>query len=94
MDGKVDMLTQPATVKVTADDLPQTARTSIPAICIGAGPSCPTKCANKANLDDTVMFTPPGGLPTPVKADVCYCSSSLTYEMQMCRAEVTDLVTR
>jgi MYXO-CTERM domain-containing protein len=91
MDGKVDMLTQPATVKITADDLP--AKPSLhKGYLYWGGTQLPTKCANKANLDDTVTFTPPGGVPTPVKADVCYCSSSLTYEMQLCRGEVTDIV--
>lgn len=91
VDGKVDMLTQPATVTITAEDLPPK-----PSLHQGylywGGTQLPTKCANEANLDDTVTFTPPGGMPTSVKADVCYCSPSLTYEMQLCRGEVTDLV--
>ena len=91
MDGKVDILTQPATVKVTADDLPDGAKLDNGYLYWG-GTQLPTKCANKANLDDTVTFTPPGGVPTMVTADVCYCSSSATYEMQLCRAEVNDLV--
>jgi len=91
MDGKVDMLTQPASVKVTADDLAPGAKLNKGYLYWG-GTQLPTKCGNKANLDDIVTFTPPGGLATPVTADVCYCSSSLTYEMQLCRAEVTDLI--
>jgi len=93
MDGKVDMLTQPGTVKVTADDLPEGADLDT-AYLYWAGTQLPTKCANKANIDDTVTFTPPGGMATPVTADVCYCSSSATYEMQLCRAEVTELVNK
>lgn len=91
MDGKVDVLTQPATVKVTAEDLPPDPKLHRGYLYWG-GTQLPTKCADKANLDDTVTFTPPGGIATAVKADVCYCSSSLTYEMQLCRAEVTDVV--
>lgn len=91
MDGKVDMLTQPASVKVEAEDLPPDPKLHRGYLYWG-GTQLPTKCANKANLDDTVTFTPPGALPIPVVADVCYCSSSLTYEMQLCRAEVTDIV--
>jgi uncharacterized repeat protein (TIGR01451 family)/MYXO-CTERM domain-containing protein len=91
MDGKVDMLTQPATVKVATDDLPDGAKLH-KAYLYWGGTQLPTKCANKANLDNNVTLTPPGGLATPVMADVCYCSSSLTYEMQLCRAEIGDLV--
>ncbi|MBA3546435.1 MAG: hypothetical protein H0T76_08140 [Nannocystis sp.] len=93
MDGKVDMLTQPATVKVTAEDLPDGADLEAGYLYWG-GTQLPTKCADKANIDDTVTFTPPGGMATMVKADVCYCSSSVTYEMQLCRADITDLVNK
>lgn len=92
VDGRVDVLTQPAKVKVTKEDLPPKAKLT-DAFLYWAGTQLPTKCKEKANLDDEVVFTAPGGLPTPVKADKCYCSSSMAYEMQLCRAEVSDLVT-
>lgn len=49
-----------------------------------------------ANIDDAVDFTPPGAAtPTAVTADACYCSDAgaFGYDVQLCRADVTSLVT-
>jgi uncharacterized repeat protein (TIGR01451 family)/MYXO-CTERM domain-containing protein len=45
-------------------------------------------------IDDVVTFTPPGGPPGVAIAEVCYCSDAAaqSYDIQLCRADVTDVV--
>lgn len=91
----VDTMAQPASVAVTTNDVPLTA-VLVQAFLYWAGsvgqPS--TACVGEL-VDDTVTFTPPGGSATALTADVCHCSDggATSYDIQVCRAEVTSLVT-
>lgn len=89
----VDMLAQPASVTVTSTDVP-------PAVLLAdvyvywGGTIVNDDCMG-TTIDDTVDFTAPGGTPTSIVADVCYCSDAgaTSYDMQLCRKNVTNLVT-
>jgi uncharacterized repeat protein (TIGR01451 family) len=91
-DGKVDMPAQPGMVTVSALEVPALA-TLEDAFLYWGGTQDPVDCMDPANIDSTVTFTPPAGAPTEVIAEVCYCSGSMTYDMQLCRTEITDLLT-
>lgn len=90
-DNKVDQPAQPATVQVGALDVPPGAVIEAAHLYWGATQTG-TQCMDAANLDDEVLFTPPGGAAAPVIAEECYCSAAAAYEMQLCRADVTALL--
>ena len=92
MDGKVDMADQPATVTVAPADVPPGA-SPISAYLYWGATKTTANCVGDDHLDKEVTFTAPGGAPTAVVADVCYCSPSLSYDMQLCRADVLSQVT-
>ena len=85
----VDMLAQPASVTVSANDVPATA-TLKNAYLYWGGSIANDDCGG-ATIDDTVVFSAPGTAATSVTADVCYCSTAgaLSYDMQLCRVEVS-----
>ncbi len=86
-DGKVDKAAQPGKVTVGALDIPPGAELDAAYLYWGAtqvGSQC-----DAAKLDNEVSFTPPGGPAAMVVADVCHCSASPSYDMELCRAEVT-----
>jgi len=86
-DGKVDKPAQPSTVTVGASDLAPGA--VLDAAYLYWGATRPATNCQPDKLDREVSFTPPGGPATPVMAEVCHCSASPGYDMQLCRAEVT-----
>lgn len=90
-DGKVDMVDQPGVVSVAPADVPADA-TLISAYLYWGATQTTANCQGDANLDKEVLFTPPGGQATAVAAEVCYCSPSPSYDMQLCRADVQPLV--
>lgn len=92
-DGKVDVAAQPAMVTIAGGDVPNGAFL-LDAFLYWGATRTTDNCQGDAHLDKQVTFTPPGGAPAPVAADVCYCSASPSYDMQLCRAEVTELVTQ
>lgn len=90
-DGKVDMVAQPGKVAVAALDVPPGATLDTAYLYWGATQTTQS-CQGDAHLDKEVTFTPPGGVAGPVLAEVCYCSASPSYDMQACRADVTEVV--
>jgi hypothetical protein len=90
-DGKVDMVDQPGVVSVAPADVPADA-TLISAYLYWGATQTTANCQGDANLDKEVLFTPPGGQATAVAAEVCYCSPSPSYDMQLCRTDVQPLV--
>ena len=90
-DGKVDMVDQPGSVTVAPADVPAGA-TLISAYLYWGATQTSKMCQGDDHLDKEVMFTPPGGQATAVAAEVCYCSPSPSYDMQLCRANVQPLV--
>ena len=90
-DGKVDALAQPGKVTVGLLDVPVGA-TQISAYLYWGATQTSKSCQGDDHLDKQVTFTPPGGSPTAVEADVCYCSPSPSYDMQLCRADVIGLL--
>ncbi len=90
-DGKVDMVDQPGLVTVAPADVPVDA-TVISAYLYWGATQTSKMCQGDDHLDKEVMFTPPGGQATAVVAEVCYCSPSPSYDMQLCRADVQALV--
>lgn len=89
----VDQISQPASVVVTDADVPPGVDLR-QAYLYWAGSIDNDDCSG-GTIDDVVDFTPPGGGKTTVKADICYCSraGSDIYDFQVCRREVTGLVT-
>ncbi|HEY0134423.1 MAG TPA: hypothetical protein VGB85_10095, partial [Nannocystis sp.] len=90
-DGEVDEIAQPGTVTVTALDVPLGSTLDTAYLYWGATQNT-AKCEGDAHLDKEVVFGAPGVNPIAVTAEVCYCSASTTYDMQLCRADVTALV--
>jgi hypothetical protein len=90
-DGKVDALAQPGKVTVGALDVPNGAM-AISAYLYWGATQMSAGCQGDAHLDKQVTFTPPGGAASAVVADVCYCSPSPSYDMQLCRADVVGLL--
>ena len=99
-NNKVDTLAQPATVQIAMTDLPSGAML-ISAYLYWSGTiqdwgNCGSESnPPPSNIDDEVDFTPPGaGSPTSIVADDCYCSGgdSTSYDIQACRADVTDVI--
>lgn len=87
-DGKVDALALPG--QATIAGLPPGA-TVVGAVLYWAATQPATQCSSPDNLDDAVLFTPPGGAATMVEG-TCYCSPATGYEVQLCRAEVGELI--
>lgn len=89
-----DMLAQPANVMVGPPDVPGMGQVRA-AILYWGGSIDDSTCLDATQIDDTVDFTPPGGVVTAVVADACYCSDAAagSYDVQACRADVTPLVT-
>jgi uncharacterized repeat protein (TIGR01451 family)/MYXO-CTERM domain-containing protein len=98
-DNCIDTLAQPASVEVTSTTLPAGA-VLIDAYLYWAGTipdwgDCGTIGNHQSNIDDQVDFMPPGGTFTQVTADNCHCSGgggSTSYDVQVCRANVTDII--
>lgn len=87
-DGKVDALALPGQASVGG--LPPGA-TVVDAALYWAATQPATQCSSPDNLDDAVLFTPPGGAATMVEG-TCYCSPATGYEVQLCRADVGALI--
>ena len=90
-DGEVDQIAQPGTVTVTALDVPLGSTLDTAYLYWGATQNS-AKCEGDAHLDKEVVFGAPGVNPIAVTAEICYCSASAAYDMQLCRADVTALV--
>lgn len=93
-DTNVDTLMQPATVSISSATIP-TGSTVEQAFLYWAGTIGNTDCVAPIKFDDTVDFTPPGAaMPVSVVADTCYCSTAdaTSYDVQVCRADVTPLI--
>ncbi len=92
-DEAVDTLNMSAVASVTSEDIVD--GTPVAAYLYWGGSIQNNDCGGGGLTDDEVTFTAPGGAPTPVVADSCYCSDAgaMSYDMQLCRAEVTELVT-
>ncbi|MBK7828827.1 hypothetical protein [Nannocystis sp.] len=86
-DGKVDKLAQPGKVAVAAADLAPAATLDTAYLYWGA--TRPAAACDPDGLDKEVSFTPPGKAAVMVMAEVCHCSTSPGYDMQLCRADVT-----
>lgn len=87
-DGKVDALALPGTATIAG--LPADAKV-VDAVLYWAATQPATQCGSPDNLDDAVLFTPPGGPATMVEGE-CYCSPATGYEVQLCRASVGALI--
>ncbi|MBW2263130.1 MAG: MYXO-CTERM sorting domain-containing protein [Deltaproteobacteria bacterium] len=91
----VDTLSQPASVDVTATDVPPLG--TIVAAYLFWGGTIPDQsdCATApVYTDDEVVLTVPGGTPTTVTADECFCEIGAgTYDIQSCRYEFTTMLT-
>lgn len=87
-DGKVDMLAASNTVNVGALEIPAGAVLDAAYLYWGATETA-SNC-DQAKLDKQVEFTAPGQPAAMVVAEQCHCSASAGYDMQLCRAEVTD----
>ena len=92
-DEAVDTLNMSAVATVTDADIVD--GTPVAAYLYWGGSIQNNDCGGGGLTDDEVSFTSPGGEPTPVVADSCYCSDAgaMSYDMQLCRAEVTELIT-
>ena len=90
---QVDMLAQPASVTVSSSEIPTTA-TLRQAFLFWGGSITNDNCVGQF-IDAAVDFTAPGGTPTGIVADVCYCADAgaFSYDIQLCRKDVTSLVT-
>jgi MYXO-CTERM domain-containing protein/uncharacterized repeat protein (TIGR01451 family) len=88
----VDKLVHPAITTITANDIP------VDAILRKAylywGGSIENDDCSGGTIDDVVTFTPPGGNVSAVMAEACYCSNAAaaSYDIQLCRADVTQLI--
>lgn len=89
----VDQLLPAASVEVAASDLPATY--TLHSVYLYWGGSITEDACLGNTIDDVVDFTPPGGNTTSVTADACYCSTADAnfYDEQLCRKDVTSLVT-
>lgn len=93
-DTNVDTMAQPATVSVASASIPAGSNVA-QAFLYWAGTIGNTDCVEPIKFDDTVDFTPPGAvMPISVVADTCYCSTAdaTSYDVQVCRADVTSLL--
>jgi uncharacterized repeat protein (TIGR01451 family)/MYXO-CTERM domain-containing protein len=93
-DTNVDMITQPATVTISSVSVPS-GSTVEQAYLYWSGTIGNTDCVPPVKFDDAVDFTPPGGImPVSVQAEMCYCSTAdaTSYDVQVCRADVTALI--
>ncbi len=89
---QVDLVAQPASVVVTAADVPPGAMLK-EAFLYWGGSIGNSNCVG-TTIDDTVDVTLPSGTPTAIVADVCYCSDAgaLSYDQQLCRKDLTALL--
>ncbi len=91
----VDTLSQPASVDVTSTDVPALA--GIEAAFLFWGGTIPDQsdCATApVYTDDEVVLTVPGGTPTTVTADECFCEIGAgSYDIQGCRYDFTSMLT-
>lgn len=93
-DSNVDMLAQPATVNVASASIPAGSQV-VQAFLYWAGTIENSDCLPPVKFDDSVDFTPPGAvMPVSIVADSCYCSTAdaTSYDVQVCRADVTPLL--
>jgi MYXO-CTERM domain-containing protein len=88
----VDHLVHPAITTITDDDIPQDA--ILRKAYLYWGGSIENDDCVGGTIDETVTFTPPGGMVSAVVAETCYCSDAAasSYDIQLCRADVTQLV--
>jgi len=92
-DLNVDMSVMPATVEINSAEIPDDADL-LAAYLYWAGSIPNTDCGGSF-VDQDVGFLPPGGVLSEVQADACFCSEAGagSYDMQLCRSEVTSLIT-
>ncbi len=91
---QVDTMSQPASVQVTATDVP-TGAVVLAGYLYWAGTiEDQAECTTAPSATDgEVLVTVPGGTPTAVTADVCYCAAGASsYDIQACRADITAMV--
>ncbi len=94
-DDKVDVLRESASVLVEEMDLAPDAFLQQALVYWGGTIAENANCAGPdSSVDDLVTLTVPGGSPTSVTADTCYCSGAdnQSRDVQACRADVTSLV--
>ncbi len=89
----VDTLAQPADVEVSVLQVPA-AGLGRAAYLYWGGSIPDSECTVPMDIDDTVEFTSPGGLPMALVADACFCSdaAAASYDVQACVADVSTLV--
>jgi MYXO-CTERM domain-containing protein len=89
---RVDTLVQPALTEITDADVPAGAELRM-ALLYWGGSIENDDCAG-TTIDDEVLFAAPGQAAAAVPAEVCYCSDAAaqSYDMQLCRADVTGLI--
>ena len=92
-DENVDAFISPATVEISADDVPVGA--AVQAAYLYWGGSVNNSDCGGATIDDAVEFVPAGGSAVTVLADACYCSKAGagSYDLALCRADVLSLIT-
>ncbi|MCB9750894.1 MAG: DUF11 domain-containing protein [Myxococcales bacterium] len=92
-DEAVDTLNMSAVASVSADDLVPGAEI-VAAYLYWGGSIQNNDCGGGGLVDDEVSFAAPGGSAELVAADKCFCSDAgaMAYDMQLCRAEVTDMI--
>jgi MYXO-CTERM domain-containing protein len=88
----VDMLLHPGVTEITVQDIPVGAVLR-KALLYWGGSIVNDDCGG-TTIDSAVTFAPPGVAASEVNAEVCYCSDAAAagYDMQLCRADVSDLV--
>ena len=88
----VDTALHPGTTTISANDLPDDP--SLRRAFLYWGGSIPEAACDGSQTDTTVTFTAPNQGPVAVVAQACYCSEAgaLSYDIQLCRADVTDLI--
>jgi hypothetical protein len=92
-DGNVDTPVDPATATVTGSEIP--ANSQLEAAWLYWGGSQAQAGAECTSVpDSSITLTPPSGSPDVVTAEECLCSDASvdTYDVHVCRAEVTQLI--
>ncbi|MFH1434738.1 MAG: hypothetical protein ABIJ56_03380 [Pseudomonadota bacterium] len=92
---QVDMLNQPASVEVTAADVPATGTVVLSFLYWAGTIADQADCATAPSAtDDDVELTLPGAeYPAVITADICFCAAGASsYDIQACRADITSLV--
>ena len=92
-DNKVDTLSLPAQIEVTAADVPVSAKLEKAYLYWGGTQVQPSESV-PGSADDSITLTVPNGSASELAADTCYGSGggALSYDIFICRADVTARV--